>query len=657
MKMVAFALLPGLLWAVTPRRFLVATWAPDGGAGKSRLLHGRADAEDLADAFLQLGNVAEVDRISKEVVDSASLEDAWKRTSIRLDSAAAEGIPVELVVFHTGHADREGLLLGRSRMPWSAVRRFLDNGTGSTRIAFLDACASGSALRTKGGRFHAALDMPITSGRAILASSRPDELSTESDQEGGSLFSRALIAGLRGAADADRDGRVTLSETFQYSSRETERRAKGLGAPSQHPSASTELTGAIDPVLTDLRVPPARLRLEPGLPAVALRDSTGRRLGTASPGMRDTLDIALAPGLWSLDNDSLRVGMRIRLRAGETRWVSPLELVAQAPPRDTTAPKDTTIRWAPINFGILPPVSVNGSDPRSVRNAFSMDLVLAEARTFSGFQFAGVMARTFGDASGAQMSIGGNTVTGNLAGFQFSTANQVDGDVAGAQLAPYLNLVEGDLHGAQAALLMNVARGTVRGAQVGIGSSYAGSLDRGVQIALVTVSGSASGLQTGIVNVASRMDGAQIGLVNVGSGTGLRAGLVNIVPAGKPVSLGVLSIGEDFELHPAVQLDPEGTHRVLLRSRMDWFQSGLEFEGLPYLGGKRVLSIQTTARWERFVAGELGMAWTIYGRAFELRPDLVAGFSWPLLSHLAPFVQARWSLESNQATLWSGVEF
>lgn len=657
MRALAFLLVPGLLWAVTPRRFLVTTWAPDGGAGKPRLLHGRADAEDLAAAFVQLGNVDELDRVSTEVVDSASLEEAWNRAQTRLDSVAAQGIPVELVVFHTGHADRDGLLLGRSRMPWTAVRRFLDGETGSTRIAFLDACASGSALRTKGGRFHAALDLPVTSGRAILASSRPDELSTESDQEGGSLFSRALIAGLRGAADADRDGRVTLSETFQYSARETERRAQGLGAPSQHPSASTELTGAIDPVLTDLRDPPARLRLEPGLPMVALRDSTGRLLGTASPGMRDTLDIALAPGLWSLDNDSLRTGMRIRLRAGETRWVSPLELVAQAPPAESVPPHDTATRWAPINFGILPPVSVNGSDPRSVRNAFSMDLILAEARTFSGFQFAGVMARTFGDASGAQFSIGGNTVTGNLAGFQLSNANQVDGDVAGAQLAPYLNMVEGDLRGAQAAILMNVARGTVRGAQVGIGSSYAGSLDRGLQVALVTVSGNASGLQTGIVNVASRMDGAQIGLVNVGSGTGLRAGFVNIVPSGRPVSLGALSIGENFELHPALQFDPEGSYRVLLRSRMEWFQSGLEFGGLPYLGGKRTLSIQTTARWERFVAGELGLAWTVYGHAFELRPDLVAGFAWPLLSHLAPFVQARWSLESNQATLWSGVEF
>lgn len=656
MRSILPLLLPGLLWALAPRRILVATWAPDGGPGKPALVHGREDARDFAQVFAELGGVEESDRIVGEVADSASLARTWATATDRLEGIRAQGLPAELIVFHTGHADREGLLLGAERMSWERVRRFLDADAGSTRIAFLDACASGSALRTKGGTFHAAVELPATSGRAILASSRADELSTESDKDGGSLFSRTLIAGLRGSADANRDGRVTLSEAFQFSSRETEERARTLGAPAQHPSASTALSGTIDPVLTDLANSTARLRLEAGLPAVAVLDSAGNLLGTASPGTRDTLDFALPPGLWTLRSDSLRALVKIRLRPGETRWVSPLELVAQAAP-DTAPKPDTATRWVPINFGILPPVSVNGARPREVRNAFSMDLVLGEARTVSGFQFAGVMARTFGNASGAQISIGGNSVAGHLAGFQFSNANQVGGDMAGAQLAPYLNLVEGDLDGAQTALLMNVARGTVRGAQIGIGSSYAGSLDRGLQVALVTVAGSATGLQTGIVNVASRMDGVQAGLVNVGSGSGARLGVVNIVPSGKPLSVGALSVGDDFELHPALQVDPEGSHRFLLRSRMDWFQSGMEFRGLPYVGGKRSVSAQATARLERILAAELGLAWTVYGTDAGLEPDLVAGMSWPLLRHLAPFVQARWSLTTNTATLWSGLEF
>lgn len=90
---------------------------------------------------------------------------------------------------------------------------------------------------------------------------------------------------------------------------------------------------------------------------------------------------------------------------------------------------------------------------------------------------------------------------------------------------------------------------------------------------------------------------------------------------------------------------------------MDWFQSGVSIEGLPYLGGERRISIETTARLERLLATELGLAWVFPGWTPRPVPEIVAGFSLPLMSHLSPFVQARWSLETNQATLWSGVEF
>jgi len=373
--------------------------------------------------------------------------------------------------------------------------------------------------------------------------------------------------------------------------------------------------------------------------------------------MRDTLDIALSPGLWTLRTDSGAARMQVLLRPGEIRRISPLELVT-IPVIPVTAPDtvDTTTRWVPINFGILPPVSINGAKPRRVRNAFSMDLILGEARTFSGFQFSGVMSRAFGDATGFQMSVAGNTVLGNMSGFQVSNANQVDGNLVGAQLASYLNMTEGDLRGAQVALLMNVARGKVDGAQLG-GAAYAGNMRHGAQIALVTVSGSATGVQAGLVNVAREIDGLQLGLVNVGSGSGVRIGVVNVVPSGKPTSIGALGVGSELELHPVLQISQDMSNRLLLRSRMDWFQSGLSIEGLPYLGGERRFSIETSARLERLLATELGFAWVFPGWTPRPVPEIVAGFSLPLMSHLAPMVQARWSLETKRATLWSGVEF
>lgn len=656
MRILRILVLPVVVWASPTRRILVATWAPDGGPDKVRLAHGRSDAMDFADAFSELGGVATGDRIVREALDTATLVDAWREASLRMDEAKAQGVATELILFHTGHADPAGMLFGAARIPWERARQFLSQGEGTMRLAFLDACASGSALRTKGGRFHSAIESVASTGVAVLASSRWDELSTESDRDGGSLFTRTLIAGLRGAADSDRDGRVSLSEAFRYSSRETQRRAKELGAPAQHPAGSTELMGTIDPILTDLRHPPARLRLEPGFPAIALRDSLHELFGTLTTAAGDTLDLGLPPGLWILESDSLHAIVRILLRAGETRNVSPLEMVqrATAPP---AAIPDTLTRWVPINFGIIPPVSINGADPRRVRNAFSMDLVLAEARTFSGLQFAGVMSRTFGNATGAQVSLAGNTVTGNMAGFQFSNANHIEGSLAGAQLSTYLNLIEGDLRGAQVGGLMSVARGRVQGAQIGIGSAYAGTMDRGVQVSFVSVCGRATGVQTGIINVASRMDGLQVGMVNIGSGTGARIGILNVVPSGRPLSVGALSVGEDIELHPALQIDPDFSQRLLLRSRMGWFQSGLVWQGLPYMDGRRAVSIETSVRMVRTLAAELGLAWNIKGKDAGWTPDLVAGFGWPLLSHLAPFAQASWSMEHQRAKLWAGLEF
>ena len=58
-------------------------------------------------------------------------------------------------------------------------------------------------------------DVPF-SPPSVLASSTASELSQESEALRASYFTHHLLSGLRGAADADRDGRVTLSEAYRY---------------------------------------------------------------------------------------------------------------------------------------------------------------------------------------------------------------------------------------------------------------------------------------------------------------------------------------------------------------------------------------------------------------------------------------------------------
>jgi hypothetical protein len=85
----------------------------------------------------------------------------------------------------------------------------------------------------------------------VLTSSTATEDSQESDELGGSFFTHHLLGGLRGAADADRDGRVTLSEVHDYVYRNT-LRSSGRTEQLQHPTYAYDMRGRGELVLTRL---------------------------------------------------------------------------------------------------------------------------------------------------------------------------------------------------------------------------------------------------------------------------------------------------------------------------------------------------------------------------------------------------------------------
>jgi uncharacterized caspase-like protein len=126
-------------------------------------------------------------------------------------------------------------------------------------VVFLDTCYSGAA----GGRTFAArktragqLDdgflerLARAKGRAIITAARPAEVSLELPELGHGLFTYYLVQGLRGAADLDRDGIVSLQELYAYLEQEVTRRSRAAGG-NQHPVMKGELEG----VLPLVRVP------------------------------------------------------------------------------------------------------------------------------------------------------------------------------------------------------------------------------------------------------------------------------------------------------------------------------------------------------------------------------------------------------------------
>ncbi len=270
----------------------------DGGPGRDALRWAQRDAERMADVLGELGGVAPTDRILLREPDKNTLDATLALLQARLASTSAR---TELVFYYSGHADEVGLLLGRERYPFRDLRQRLDGISVDLRLVIVDACASGAIIgqRAKGGTFTSPFmgDGALT-GHAYFTSAAADEVAQESDRLEASFFTHDLIAGLRGAADHDRDRTVTLTEAYRYAFDATLARTQATRSP-QHPVWDIGLTGAGDVVLTRLDRPSARLVLAASLSGrFFVRGPAGALVIEVDKGAGEALELALPPGTW-----------------------------------------------------------------------------------------------------------------------------------------------------------------------------------------------------------------------------------------------------------------------------------------------------------------------------------------------------------------------
>jgi hypothetical protein len=130
----------------------------------------------------------------------------------------------------------------------------------------VDACQAGVLTRKKGGRIVPPFALPSDDelagkGVALLTASAADEDAQESDELGASFFTHALLSGLLGAADANRDENVVLEEAYHYAYASTLRNTSRTVGGTQHPAFSYELRGQGQIVLTR----PAQARAHRGM--------------------------------------------------------------------------------------------------------------------------------------------------------------------------------------------------------------------------------------------------------------------------------------------------------------------------------------------------------------------------------------------------------
>ena len=208
----------------------------DGGPTRPQLRYATSDARAMSRVLESLGGVAADDIVFVSDATPPAFLAAFDRLGRLVAAGQRAGVRREVVVYYSGHSDEDGLLIGNDRVSYDELRARIQGIPAEVRLAILDSCASGAFTRRKGGVRRAPFLMDAsadTKGHAYLASSAINEVAQESDRIGASFFTHYLVSGLRGAADVNRDRRVTLQEAFQFAAQETlARTEKTQGGPA-----------------------------------------------------------------------------------------------------------------------------------------------------------------------------------------------------------------------------------------------------------------------------------------------------------------------------------------------------------------------------------------------------------------------------------------
>ncbi|MBX7186989.1 MAG: caspase family protein [Vicinamibacteria bacterium] len=303
------------------RRLALVVGANRGGQDRAPLRYAVADAERFAGLLTRMGGVLPADSLVLREPTRAAFIDALTGTRTRAAAAKAQAARTEVVVYFSGHADERGLMLGREVMTYPELRQAISAIGADIGIAILDACASGAITRLKGGRPAPAFltdDSVQVQGYAFLTSSSENEAAQEAEHLQGSFFTNALLTGMRGAADASGDGKVTLGEAYQFAFAETLVQTAATQAGAQHPAYDIKMAGSGDVVMTDVRQNSASLILGPEYDGrFIVMDGHRRLIAELVKPRGRRVELGLEPGQYQVYYEQEKALLTGSLRLGE----------------------------------------------------------------------------------------------------------------------------------------------------------------------------------------------------------------------------------------------------------------------------------------------------------------------------------------------------
>jgi hypothetical protein len=288
--------------SLAEERFALIIGANAGWANDRPLRYAESDAGRVRDVLVELGGFSE-----ERVQTLRDPDTAQVREALGLLAGVLRGLSGQesmVVLYYSGHADEQHLHLRGPPLSYVELYEALRDLPATVRVGVLDACRSGSILPTKGGRQAAAFQVKVVNelgvrGLALLTSSGADELSQETRELAGSVFTHHLVSALRGAGDADGDGTVSLSEAWRHAFQRTEAATAATASP-HHPAFRLELVGHGELVLTRPLQGASRLLLPRGNGEryVVVDEQQVRLVAEGLTRLEEQVALVLAPGTY-----------------------------------------------------------------------------------------------------------------------------------------------------------------------------------------------------------------------------------------------------------------------------------------------------------------------------------------------------------------------
>lgn len=236
---------------LNPHAYAVVIGTNHGGPGQKPLAYAEHDAQRVARILSEIGGYVPANVKLLVAPDGERTNAALDGLRDSVERAKKSGADPVAFFYYSGHARASSLNVGAEHLALDALRARLLALPTSLTIVVLDACQSGAFSRVKGAAPSAdfsfnSVNSLRTRGVAVMASSTASELSQESEQLRGSYFTHHLLVGLRGAGDADRDGRVSLDEAYRYAYAGTLTGTARTRVGMQHVTLETDLRGRGD---------------------------------------------------------------------------------------------------------------------------------------------------------------------------------------------------------------------------------------------------------------------------------------------------------------------------------------------------------------------------------------------------------------------------